>query len=162
MRRRAYLATVAVGATIGAAGCTGGEAVHSVNRSVSVEPGEGYIETLPPATDKLKYIVTDDRPFDVYVFTDPDDVGYYETFVDGARPRRPAGDRTLGGRAIRVGNDAYQRSTKDKGRESIGGDSPSYFVLDNSGYRHETVPGDNAEALSAMVDLEAVKSKLPF
>lgn len=154
---------MAVGVSVGTAGCAGGEVLHSINRTLSVPPGGGVIEELPAEADKIKFIVKDDRPFDVYVFTDPDDIEYYRAYIEGESPsEKPAGDRSLGGRATRGSDGLYQVATKNKGRQSLGGSGPSHFVVDHSDYRRETVPGENAEPLSAMVDLEAVKSTLPF
>jgi hypothetical protein len=163
MRRRAYLQTVAAGAVAGTAGCAGGDVVHSTNKSVTVPRGTGWIQELPAEAGEIKFVAKEERPFDVYVFTDPDDVEPYRSYVDGESvDRKPAGDQSLGGRATRLSEDLYMASTADKGREELSGEGPAYFVLDHSDYRGETVPPERVEELSVTLELEAVASRLPI
>jgi hypothetical protein len=163
MRRRAYIRTAGVGVVAATAGCAGGEVVHATNESVTVPRGSGWVQELPAETEGIKFVAREEQPFDVYVFTDPDNVTPYKDYIDGEDvDRTPAGDQSLGGRATRMGPDEYLMATDDKGREDLGGEGPSYFVLDHSDYRNETVPSDTVDTLSVKLDLEAVASRLPF
>lgn len=161
MRRRTYLATTAAGMIAGFAGCAGGEVLHSVQRSLTVPKGRGWIEKLPADADRLRFTARGEQPFDVYVFTDPADAKVYRTYTDGGSPgRSPAGNTDLGGRATRVDGDVYQVATADRAREALPGDGPAFFVVDHSDYSSGTVPGEQVGDLSVTVDLAAVRSTL--
>jgi hypothetical protein len=163
MHRRSYLGTALTGFAAATAGCAGGEVVRSVSRSVTIPTGSGKIYEIPSAADKIKFTVRDDRPFDVFVFTDPADYEFYEAFANGEDPnQRPLGHRGLGGSATQTQADLYQVATKDRARQDLPGDGPTYFVVDHSGYADVTVPDEYDDPLSPVVDLEAVESTMPF
>ena len=163
MRRRRYLSTLATGTVVATAGCAGGKVVHAVQQTINVRPGRGWIDELPASANKIRFIARDEQPFDVYVFTNPDNVEYYMTHLDGETPQQsPPGDSSLSGRANRMANGVYQIATEQKGRQDLAGEGPTFFVVDHSGYRDETVPEEFDEELSVTLDLEAVRSTLPL
>ena len=53
MNRRTLLSTAAVGFADGVSGCIGGggEVVMTVQRSVSVRPGRGWVKEIPDVSD---------------------------------------------------------------------------------------------------------------
>ena len=161
MQRRAFLSTVLAGVTVGTAGCMGGEVVLSRNKTVTVPIGRGDITELPASGEKIRYIARDDQPFDVYVFTTATAKDRYRAYLNGENPsEQPAGDRSLGGRALHVDTDLYEMTTD--GRTSLDIDGTGYFVLDHSGYREETPPDEFADPLSVHLDLEVLESSLPI
>ena len=166
MKRRVLLASLGASAVFGLGGCIGGgsEVVTTVQRTVRVEPGQGWVERVPDVSDPggaIQYKVSASQPFDVYFFTSEESYMFYDTFVDGGDPAgTPPGDRDVGTAARRLEKDAYRATTKNEGgREPVDASGPYFFVVDHSRYRGERPPGEQADPLSAFVDLTVTKKK---
>jgi hypothetical protein len=167
MRRRSFLSAAGVATVVGTAGCLGGtEVVTNVQRTVTVEPGQGWIEEVPDVSENgggIQYTVNASQPFDVYFFTSEEDYMFYDTYTDGGKPARtPSGHDGVGTAAEKRNKDAYQAATGESGgRKSIGTSGPYFFVVDHSGYRDENQPPPDSEAkrLSAFVDLTVTKKE---
>lgn len=168
MNRRSVLSTAAVGVVCGLAGCVGGggEVVKTVQRDVSVQPGDGWVLDIPDVSDPggaIQYRATADRPFDVYFFSKEEAYMFYDTFTDGNEPAMtPNGLSEVGASAQEVGEDTYRAETQKGGaREPIDASGPYFFVIDNSKYRGETPPaGDPPAPLDVYVDLTVTQRKL--
>jgi hypothetical protein len=164
MRRRNVLATLAVGA-VPVGGCIGGgsEVVTSVQRSVSVTPGQGWVEEIPDTSGgAVQYKARADRPFDVYLFTSESEFLRYDAYIDGKGPERtPSGHDEISARAEQVTEATYEAETPDGGaRASVDASGPYYFVVDHSDYRDGATPGDNPSALSVFLDLTVTERTL--
>lgn len=166
MQRRSLLAGVAVGLG-GVAGCVGGggEVVTTVQRTVSVRPGQGWVKEIPDVSDPggaIQYRATAGQPFDVYFFSSEEAYMFYDTYTDGNEPARtPAGNTDVGTSAEALGEDTYRATTQNGGaREQIDDTGPYFFVVDHSDYREGAVPGDEPEPLSVSVDLTVTQRKL--
>jgi len=167
MDRRRFLRTFAVGTTAAAAGCTGGEVVHTVNRSISVTYENGWTTEIPASADKIKFVVRDEKPFDVFVFTDSSDAEQYKAYLDGEKPdRQPVGNRDLGGSSTEInadGGSLHEVKTENSARQDLPGGGPAYFAVDHSNYGDVgTMPNDTVERISPTVNLEAIESTLPI
>jgi len=170
MRRRGFLHAFGAGTVLGTAGCLGlgGEAIVSIQQSVRVEPGSGWVETIPDISESggaISYKVrSDDRRFDVYFFAGEDDYEHYEAYIKGQEPdQTPAGYEAFSKVAVprTDAESTYEAATHDGGaRESIDVAGPYYFVVDHSSYRMENRVDEFAEPLAAFVDLEVVKNRL--
>lgn len=128
----------------------------SVQRSVSVTPGQGWIERVPDTDGgAVQYKARADRPFEVFFFTSEEDFMFYDTFTDGGEPARtPAGHDSIGTAAEKVSDTTYEAETPNGGaRESIGEPGPYFFVVDYSAYRDGPAPDEHSSALSVFVDL---------
>ena len=137
----------------------------TVQRSVSVRPGRGWITEVPDVSDQggaVQYRARADQPFDVYFFTTSESYVFYDTYTDGNEPAvTPAGDTNVGTTAEEVGADTSEAATPDGGaRQPIDDAGPYFFVVDHSGYRGEAVPGEEATPLDAFVDLTVTRRKL--
>lgn len=148
------------------AGCIGGggKVVTTVQRTVSVEPGQGWVKKIPDVSDPggaLQYTAKASQAFDVYFFTSEESYMYYDTYVDGGKPAlTPSGDDAIGTTAERLGKDAYQAATPDGGaREQVEESGPYFFVVDHSDYRDGAAPGEEPSPLSAFVDLTVTKHR---
>ena len=166
MRRRNVLATLAAG-VVPVGGCIGGgsEVVTSVQRSISVTPGQGWIERIPDTSGgAVQYKARSNRPFDVYFFTSEEDFMFYDTYTDGGDPARtPKGHGKIGSRADPVTDTTYEASTPNGGaRQQIGTDGPYFFVLDHSNYRDSAGPSDNPSSLSVFLDLTVTEQNFPL
>lgn len=169
MRRRAFLRAVGVGTSVGVAGCQGlgGEAIVSIQKSVKIESGSGFVEEIPDLSDSggaLSYRVrSGDRRFDIYFFTGEDQYEHYEAYIRDEGPdETPAGHDEFSKAAVpKPDTDSmYEATTTDDGaRESIDVAGPYYFVVDHSSYRMENRVDEYGEPLGAFVDLEVVKHK---
>ena len=169
MRRRALLRTIGAGAVAAGSGClgSGGKVVVSVTESVDVEPGSGWVREIPDVSDPggaLLYTVrSEERPFDVYFFVGREQYGYYDAFVGGEKPAKtPHGHEAFSSAAVpkSESKDVYEAATANGGaRESLDATGPYYFVVDHSNYRMENRVEENADSLSAFVDLEVVKQR---
>ncbi|AWB26360.1 hypothetical protein [Halococcoides cellulosivorans] len=164
MDRRSYLAALGTAAVGSLAGCTGGQ-VMTVRpaRPIHVTRGRGEIVTIPAEGDAISYVARDDQRFAIYFFTSSRDLAAYRAFIDGENPERtPGGDIRIGSHAVpREGGDGFEASTPDRGRVSIDATGETYFVIDHSAYRMETVPPETAGPLSVALDLTVTKSALP-
>jgi hypothetical protein len=168
MYRRGLLATAAVAVTGGAVGCIGGggEVVATVQRSVSVQPGQGWIEEIPDVSDPggaIRYRARADRPFDVYFFASEESFMFYDTYTDGGEPAlTPKGHGDVSANAEKVAEDTYEAETKKGGaRQPIDDSGPYYFVVDHSGYRGEHPPdSEQPSPLEVFVDLTVTRRKL--
>jgi len=165
MRRRNVLATLAVG-VVSVGGCIGGgsEVVTSVQRSISVSPGQGWIERVPDTSGgAVQYKARANRPFDVYFFTSEEAFMFYDTYTDGGDPARtPKGHEKIGTRAEQVTDTTYEAATPNGGaRKKIGTDGPYFFVVDHSDYRGDATPGDNPSSLSVFLDLTVTERNFP-
>jgi hypothetical protein len=157
MRRRNVLATLAAGA-VPVGGCIGGgsEVVTSVQRSISVSPGRGWVEEVPDTSDgAVQYKARADRPFDVYLFTSESEFLQYDAYVDGDDPEEtPSGHEKISTRAEQVTDTTYEAATPNGGgRAALGTSGPYYFVVDHSDYRNGAKPGENPSPLSVFLDL---------
>lgn len=168
MQRRALLSTAAVAAAGGVVGCVGGggEVVVTVQRSVSVQPGQGWIEEIPDVSDPggaIRYRAKADRPFDVYFFTTEESFMFYDTYTDGNEPAlTPKGNDDVSTNAEKVAEDTYAAETQKGGaRQPIDDAGPYYFVVDHSGYRGEHPPRtEQPSPLDVFVDLTVTRRKL--
>ncbi|WP_436926365.1 hypothetical protein [Halosimplex amylolyticum] len=167
MDRRAILSTAALGVAGGLAGCIGGggEVVTTVQRTVSVQPGQGWIKEIPDVSNPggaIRYHAKADRPFDVYFFSSEESFMFYDTYTDGDEPAlTPAGDTDVSATAEKVAKDAYEAETQKGGaRQPIDDSGPYYFVVDHSDYRDEAGPGDEPAPLDVFVDLTVTQRKL--
>lgn len=164
MRRRNVLATLVAGmAPVG--GCIGGgsEVVTSVQRSISVSPGQGWIEQIPDTSGgAVQFKARSDQPFDVYFFTSEEDFMFYDTYTDNGDPARtPDGHGKIGCRAEQVTDTTYEAATPNGGaRQEIGTEGPYFFVLDHTNYRDSTGPSDNPSPLSVFLDLTVTEHSL--
>lgn len=164
MRRRDVLSAVALG-TVPVAGCVGGnEVVTSVQRTVSVTPGQGWVTEVPDTSGgAIQYKARANQPFDVFFFTTDEQYLYYRTYTGGDEPARtPAGDRAVGDAAEQVSDTSYQAQTPDGGaRESIDADGRCFFVVDHSDYRDGPSPDAEDEPLSVFLDMTVTERRFP-
>jgi len=166
MNRRTLLSTAVVGFAGGVSGCIGGggEVVTTVQRSVSIRPGRGWVKTIPDVSDPggaIQYRAKADRKFDIYFFSTEESYMFYDTFVDGDEPAMtPAGNTDVGTTAQLVAEDTYEAATPNDGaREVIDDTGPYFFVVDHSAYG-DTTPGDEPKPLDVFVDLTVTQRKL--
>jgi uncharacterized short protein YbdD (DUF466 family) len=167
MKRRAFLRSTGVAATIGTTGCLGmgGEAIVTVQESVRVEPGSYWVEEVPDVSDPggaISYTVrSNDRRFDVYFFVGQDEYEHYEAHVQGEEPdETPAGHEEFSKAAVPKSDaeETFEAATQDGGaREPLDATGPYYFVVDHSSYRMENRVEEFADPLAAFVDLEVVR-----
>jgi len=169
MKRRSFLRSTGVAVSLGATGCLGlgGEAIVSVQKSVRVEPGSGWVETIPDVSDTggaVSYTVrSDDRRFDVYLFVGEDQYEHYDAYVKDEEPTEtPGGHEEFSKAAVPKSDDesTYEASTQNGARESLDVAGPYYFVVDHSNYRMENRVDEYGDPLSAFVDLEVVKNRI--
>jgi hypothetical protein len=170
MRRRAFLQSIGVGGALGTAGCLGlgGEAIVSVQESVRVEAGSGWVETDPDISTSggalSCRVRSSDRRFDVYFFVGEGQYERYEAYVRGESPdETPSGHDDFSKAAVPKpdAESTYEAATHDDGaRASLDVTGPYYFVVDHSSYRMENRVDEFAEPLAAFVDLEVVKNRL--
>lgn len=167
MHRRAFL-SAAVGLAGGVAGCVGGggEVVETVQREVSVPPGQGWTTKVPDVSDPggaVRFRVTAEKPFEVYFFSGEESYMFYDTYTDGNEPAMtPAGNSDVSTTAERVGDDAYRAETQKGGaRQPVDASGPYFFVVDHSGYRGGHAPSDDQPApLNPYIDLTVTQRKL--
>ncbi|MFB6084843.1 MAG: hypothetical protein ABEJ94_11440 [Halorientalis sp.] len=171
MDRRRFLRHGAVGVTLGTVGCLGigGEVVVRVQRTVSVEPGSGWIKEIPDVSDNggtISYISRAQAPFDVYFFTSQRQMRQYDAYVGGDAPRNhPAGDRAIGGTATVTDAGNYAATTTENGgRQPIDETGPYYFVLDHSDYPAAggARPREIARPRSIYLDLTVTRKRFGF
>ena len=169
MRRRTYLRTVGAGAATLSGGCLGGggKVVVSVAESISIRPGDGWVEEIPDVSDTggaVSYIIRSGQaPFDVYFFVGRERYDYYETFVGGEDPAKtPRGHSSFSKAAVprTASKDVYEAATKDGGaREPLDVAGPYFLVVDHSNYRMENRVESDEDSLSVFVDLEVVQHR---
>jgi hypothetical protein len=167
MRRRAFLQSAGIAASVGTAGCLGlgGEAIVTIQESIRVEPGSGWVEEIPDISDTggaVSYTVrSSDRRFDVYFFVGEDEYEHYEAYVRDDDPQEtPPGHEEFSKAAVPKtdAEETFEVATKDGGaREPLDAAGPYYFVVDHSSYRMENRVEEFDEPLAAFVDLEVVK-----
>lgn len=167
MDRRTLLRAGLVGVATALSGCLGGEVVHEVRRQVRVEPGEYWLSRLPSVDGNgaISYSVRADQRFDLYVFTDQEDLDAYQTYHENRQPERtPTGHNRLGGIAASTDEPGrfVAQTDNDGSRESYSAESEWYFVVDHSAYAGGIPPGEHPDALSAFVDLQIVDKQLPL
>jgi hypothetical protein len=176
MQRRSFLRAVGVAGVLGTAGCIGGgsELVANTARTITVEPGTGWITEIPDVSGSggaISYTADCRRRFDVYFFVGETQVERYRSFVeaadDGGTPPAttgdlPVGNRDVGQTAVSGGGDRYRAATADDGaRQPIDESGPYYFVLDHSAYPAGggAYPDDLPEPRSIHLDLTVTKSR---
>lgn len=169
MRRRGFLQTIGAGTAFGATGCLGlgGEAIVSIQQSVRVDPGSGWVEEIPDISGSggaVSYKVrSDDRRFDVYFFAGEDSYEHYDAYIKGQDPSEtPPGHEDFSKAAVPRSDaeSTYEAATQDGGaRESLDVAGPYYFVVDHSSYRMENRVDEFADPLGAFVNLEVVKNR---
>jgi len=169
MRRRALLRSVGLAASVGTAGCLGlgGEAIVTVQESVRVEAGSGWVEEIPDISDTggaVSYTVrSSDRRFDVYLFVGEDEYEHYEAYVRNEDPQEtPSGHEEFSKAAVPKSDaeETYEAATENGARESLDTTGPYYFVVDHSSYRMENRVEEFEEPLATFVDLEVVKHRI--
>lgn len=165
MRRRNALTTLAAG-VVSLGGCIGGgsEVVTTVQRSVSVSPGRGWVEKIPDTSGgAIQYKARANQPFEVFLFTSEEDYMFYDTYIDGGEPARtPEGHDKIGTRAEQVTDTTYEAATPSGGaRQQIGTSGPYFFVLDHSNYLGGPGPDDNPSPLSVFLDLTVTERSFP-
>ena len=169
MRRRTLLRTVGAGVAGMGSGCLGGggEVVVSVQQSLSIEPGNGWVREIPAVSESggsISYVVrSEERAFDVYVFVGEAEYAHYDAFVEGTEPAEtPRGHESFSKAAVprTESKDLYEAATAGEGaREPLTVAGPYYFVVDHSNYRMENRVEEHADSLSAFVDLEVVEKR---
>jgi hypothetical protein len=165
MRRRHALTTLAAG-VVSLGGCIGGgsEVVTTVQRSISVSPGQGWIERIPDTSGgAVQYKARTSKPFEVFLFTSEEAYMFYDTYIDGGDPARtPGGHDEISTRAEQVTDTTYEAATPNGGaRESIGTSGPYFFVVDHSNYLDGPGPEDNPSPLSVFLDLTVTERNFP-
>jgi len=168
MDRRSVLRTVGAGFLTLGAGCLGGggEVIVSVQKDVTVNPGDAWIETeIPDLSESggaIEYIVRAETPFDVYFFDDEDDFAQYDAYIKGHEPdQTPAGQAKFSQTALpKDDSSLYEATTTDGGaRQSVDAAGPYYFAVDHSNYRMETRVEEFDDPLTAFVDLKVIRKR---
>ncbi|WP_241692939.1 hypothetical protein [Haloarcula limicola] len=171
MKRRAVLRTLGTGVTALGSGCLGGggEVIVSIQRDVTVDPQNAWIEKdIPDLSDSggaIEYIVRSETPFDVYFFADGDGFSQYDSYIKGHEPdSTPSGHPAFSQTALpKEGADLYEASTADGGnREPVEMAGPYHFAVDHSNYRMETRVEEYDDPLTAFVDLKVIRSRSPL
>jgi hypothetical protein len=170
MNRRAALRSI--GAAFGAvgAGCLGGggEIIVSVQRSVTIEPGRGWVKkNIPDISDSgggIEYIVRADNPFDVYFFAGEDSFEHYNTYISGNEPEEtPPGNRDISQTSTPTDSGLYEATSSGNGnRQSIDVEGPYYFAVDHSSYRMETRVEEFDDPLNPVIDLKIIRNRSPL
>lgn len=171
MKRRSYLRSIGAGTSVLTAGCLGfgGEAVVSIQQSIDVEPGSGWVEAVPDVSDPggaISYVIrSSDSAFDVYLFVEQESYEQYETFTreDEDPSETPGGHAEFSKAAVPKTDEAstYEAATDDGGaREPLDATGPYYFVVDHSNYRMENRVDEYGDPLSVFVDLEVVQNHI--
>jgi len=165
MHRRVVVSAVVAGLTW-AGGCIGGgsEVVTTVQRDVSVTPGQGWVTEIPDVSGSggaVQYKARASQPFEVYLFTSEEDYMFYDTYVDGGDPARtPGGHDEVSATAEQVSERSYEAATPNDGaRESVDAEGPYFFVVDHSNYGDAT-PADEPSPLSVFLDLTVTERAL--
>lgn len=159
-----------MGAGIFAAGSgclgSGGEVIVSVQRDVTVEPGNAWMETgIPDLSDSggaIEYIVKAETPFDVYFFNDKSNFEQYDAYIKGGDPdATPPGNSEFSQAAVQAeGSDLYEATTDNGGnRQSVESPGPYYFAVDHSSYRMENRVETFDDPLQAFVDLKVIRKR---
>ena len=168
MKRRSVIRTVGAGLGVVGSGCLGGggEVIVSIQRDVTVEPGDAWIEReipdLAESGGAIEYIVRAERPFDVYFFVDRTDFERYDSYIDGDDPdETPPGNEEFSQAAVpEEGTEMYTATTDGGGnRESIDRSGPYYFAVDHSSYRMENRVEEFDDPLRAFVDLKVIRNR---
>jgi len=162
------LATLSAGVVVGLGGCVaGGRVVHEKQKSVTVPPHRGWVTEITDVDGKgaVSYTVRAEQRFDVYYFTARADYERYDTFVGGDTPEEmPSGHSELSQGAVR--NEERElfevKVPDDGGRKNITAESTHYFVVDHSNYGMGVPVADQADPLSAFVDLTAYNNTAPI
>lgn len=165
MRRRAMLSTLAAGVA-GGGGCIGGgsEVVTTVQRSVSVQPGDGWVHEIPDVSGSggaIQYKARASRRFEVYFFTSEEEYMFYDTHLDGGDPARtPDGDGDISDTAEKVSDTGYEATTPNDGaRQSIDDEGQYFFVVDHSDFG-DASPDKSGAPLSVFVDMTVTERTL--
>ena len=168
MNRRTVLRTVGTGLVAAGTGCLGGggEVILSVQRDVTVGPGDAWMETeIPDLSESggaIEYIVRAEQAFDVYFFADAADFEQYDAYIKGGDPEAtPPGHGDFSQAAVPAeGNDLYEATSADGGnRQPVDSSGPYYFAVDHSSYRMENRVEEFDDPLQAFVDLKVIRKR---
>jgi hypothetical protein len=168
VNRRTVLQTVGTGLAVAGSGCLGGggEVIVSIQRDVSVEPGNAWMEReIPNLSDSggaIEYIVRAEEAFDIYFFADESDFQKYDAYITGDDPEAtPPGNSEFSQAAVPAeGKDLYEATTDDGGgRQSVDAAGPYYFAVDHSSYRMENRVEESDDPLQAFVDLKVIRNR---
>ncbi|MFC7073625.1 hypothetical protein ACFQJ7_15505 [Halovenus rubra] len=166
MKRRSFLATTALGATVGLSGCLDGKPVLTLDKSEIVPPERGLIEKIEDVdgSGEIKYTIrSEHNRFEVFYFRDPAAFTTYQKVTlggDEMPEKPPTGYQPL--RAVAAKNSeqgAYEaKMPTDGGRHSLDFDGTHYLVVDHSNYGNIEVP-DMTDELQVFVGLEVIKDR---
>jgi len=168
VKRRSVLQTVGAGLVAAGSGCLGGggEVIVSVQRDVTVEPGNAWMETeipdLAESGGAIEYIVRAEQSFDVYFFSDESDFEQYNSYIKGDDPdSTPPGNSDFSQAAVPAeGKDLYEATTDNDGnRQSVETAGPYYFAVDHSSYRMENRVEEFDDPLQVFVDLKVIRNR---
>jgi hypothetical protein len=167
MRRRALLATLASGATVGVSGCLGGDPVIEVQESTRIEAHRSWVKEINgvDGSGSLSYEVqSEDARFRTYYFTDEESYEYYQdqTLGNGSSNKErselaePSGHEDLSKIAVQDSG-VYRTEVPDgDGRHSMSIDGTHYFVVDYSNYGRGMQVPESAEPLQVAISIEVV------
>jgi len=167
MRRRALLATLASGVTVGASGCLGGDPVIEVQESTRIEAHRSWVQEINGVngSGSLSYEVqSEDSRFRTYYFTDEESFEYYQaqTLGNGSSGQeqseltQPRGHEDLSKIAVQE-NGVFRAAVPDgDGRYSMSIDGTHYFVVDYSNYGMGLQVPESAEPLQVTISIEVV------
>ena len=168
MNRRSVIQAVGAGVAVVGSGCLGGggEVIVNVQRDVTVEPGNAWMETeIPDLSESggaIEYIVRAEQAFDVYFFANESDFQQYNAYISGDDPEAtPPGHSAFSQAAVPAeGKELYEATTDNGGnRQSVDTAGPYYFAVDHSSYRMENRVEEFDEPLQAFVDLKAIRKR---
>lgn len=167
MRRRALLATLASGATVGVSGCLGGDPVIEVQESTRIDAHRGWVQEINgvDGSGSLSYEVqSEDSRFRTYYFTDEESFEFYQnqTLGNGSNDKErsnltePRGHEDLSKVAVQ-NSGVYRAEVPDgDGRYSMSIDGTHYFVVDYSNYGMGMQVPESAGPLQVTISVEVV------
>jgi hypothetical protein len=167
MRRRALLATLASGATVGVTGCLGGDPVIDLQESTRIEAHRGWVQEINGVngSGSLSYEVrSEDSRFRTYYFTDQESFEYYQnqTLGNGSANQEssdlnePQGHEDLSKIAVQQ-DGVFRAAVPDgDGRYSMKIDGTHYFVVDYSNYGMGIQVPDTANPIQVTISVEVV------
>jgi hypothetical protein len=165
MKRRSFLATTAMGATVGVSGCLEGKPVAEVNTSERISAHSGWVRDIkePDGSGEIGYTVKSEHSrFEVFYFRDASAFRTYEQCVFGNEEipeDQPRGYSTLGLRATQNEGGVYEaKMPADGSRHQLDFDGTHYFVVDNSNYGTIGVES-MTENLPVVINLEVVEDR---
>lgn len=154
----------------GTAGCIGANVVHEINRSVMLEPQDGWVRELDgvDGSAEITYTVrSESSRFRVFYFTDRSDLETYQQFIgtDGGEESdpttQPSGHEDLSRTAVKNDEEGFYvvEMPPDADRYSIEFQGPHYFVLDYSNYGFGDRVGPHSDILNATVSIRVVTNQ---